>query len=88
MRHGRVLIYGLKKTPYWNIYADLFNYFKAFMPVQNSEEYWDKAIEEGEKLYQKYQDTKEKKFVCDELISIQKELQRMALENRYSGCVV
>ena len=79
---------NLKKTPYWNIYADLFNYLKAFMPVQNSEEYWDKVIEEGEKLYQKYQDTKEEKFVCDELISIQKELQRMALENRSSGCVV
>lgn len=78
----------LKKTPYWNIYADLFNYFKAFMPVQKSEEYWDKVIEEGEKLYQKYQNTEEENFVCDELISIQKELQRMALENRYSGCVV
>ena len=72
------IIMDLKKTPYWNIYADIFNYFKAFIPVQQTEEYWDEVVSEGEKLFQKYQHTKQEEFVCDEIISIQKELQRLS----------
>ncbi len=69
----------IKKTPYWNIYADVFNYFKASMPVQNSDEYWDRVCDEGDKLYEKYKETKEGSFVADQIVDIQKELQRLAL---------
>lgn len=72
----------LKKTPYWNIYADIFNYFKQSMPVQNTDEYWDKVEEGGEALSAKYTGTEQSEFVVCEIINIQKELTRIWQEQK------
>lgn len=77
---------NLKETPYWNIYEDLFNYHKEFMPVINSDEYWDALMDKGNILADKYRHTPQKEFVLDMVVVVQQELQRAWMKGAKRQC--
>ena len=65
----------LKKTPYWNIYAEIFTFFKESMPVQEDDPYWDRVIKEADQIYNKYKDTDQGEFAKREVLSVIDELE-------------
>lgn len=47
----------LKKTPYWDLFADIVTYLKRALPVSGDDPYWIRVCQEASDLAQKYQET-------------------------------
>lgn len=67
----------LKSSVYWQVFGDVWQYFKQFYPPQNNDEYWDKAIAEIENLIKKYQGGEGEKLAQDLILSVLTELGRL-----------
>lgn len=70
------------KTIYGNILADVLNFFESCMPIIDTDSYFDKVIEKGQELFLKYKDTEQVEFVTGEIITVEKEISRIAKEKR------
>lgn len=62
-----------KETIEFQIFADVWNFFKRYYQVQDDDIYWDKAIEESNEIAVKYGNNK---FANDLLIAVIKEMER------------
>lgn len=67
----------MKNTPYWNIYADVFTFFKNSMPVREDDQYWQQVVDSADDVYKKYKGTKEEEFAISEIMSVINELERI-----------
>lgn len=65
----------LKSTPYWNIYADVFNLFKKSLPVRDDDPYWQQVVDDAEVIYRKYDQQDESEFAKREVMSVLNELE-------------
>ena len=45
-----------KGTEEWMMFGDFFNYCKKYWEMKDTDEYWELAIEDGNKLCDKYKD--------------------------------
>ena len=66
----------MKDTPYYKIFADIYNYMKAYYPTKKDDEYWKSLLEEARNIYKKYQDTEQGEFVKALVLAVQEELDR------------
>lgn len=57
----------------FQIFTDVWNFFKKFYEVEDDDSYWDKAIEESNQIAVKYGNNK---FANDLLIAVIKEMER------------
>lgn len=64
---------NFKETIEFQIFTDVWNFFKRYYQVQNDDDYWDRAIEESNQIAVKYGNNK---FANDLLISVIKEMER------------
>ena len=72
---------GNKKLKmYYNFVKDSWEFFKKYSDVKNTEEYWQSAMEDSQKLAEKYGKTK---FVIHVLKEILLELERCGKEKRH-----
>lgn len=63
---------NFKETIEFQIFTDVWNFFKKFYEVEDDDTYWDKTIEESDQIAKKYGN----KFANDLLISVIKEMER------------
>lgn len=68
---------SLKNSVYWQIFGDVWIYFKQFYPPQNNDKYWDKAVAEIENLIIKYKGSESEKLMQDLLLAVLTELERL-----------
>ena len=67
----------LKGTPYWEIYGEVFQFFKQALPVQNNDHYWGDVLAAGEAIVKRYENTAQAAFAEDQVFSIVNELERL-----------
>lgn len=67
----------LKSSVYWQIFGDVWNYFKKFYPPQNDDKYWDSAVGEIENLIKKYQGGEGEKLAQGLILATLTELERL-----------
>jgi hypothetical protein len=67
----------LRKSIYFRINAETWNFFKQALPIQNSDEYWASVLEEGERLARKYEGTAQSEFARDQIFAVVNELERI-----------
>lgn len=67
----------LKSSAYWQIFGDVWNYFKQFYPPQSNDEYWNKAVVEIESLMIKYKGSEGEKLAQDLILAVLTELERL-----------
>lgn len=67
----------LKGTPYWEIYGEVFQFFKKALPVQNNDHYWAEVLAQGDAITKKYVGTAYYKFALNQVSAIISELQRL-----------
>lgn len=72
----------LKNTPYWQIYADVFTFFKSSMPVRNDDPYWQQVVDNADALYRKYEKADQAEFAKTEIFSVIDELERIYKRKR------
>lgn len=75
----------LKNTNYWKICGDAFNFLKQSLPVQDKDEYWDQVIHEADVIFKKYENTDEKDFAKDQVLSVVNELDHIYQRKRKRG---
>lgn len=66
----------LKGTPYWEIYGEVFQFFKKALPVQNNDHYWDEVLAQGDAITKKYAGTAYYQFALDQVAAVVNELSR------------
>lgn len=67
----------LKGTIYWSIYGDVFALMKELLPVQQSDSYWDYAVDKAQYLCRKYEQTEGASFAREQVMSVLNELDRL-----------
>lgn len=75
----------LKGTNYWKICGDCFNFLKQSLPVQEADEYWDHVVHEADVIFRKYENTDEKDFAKDQVLSVITELEHIYKRQRKRG---
>lgn len=68
---------NLKNSAYWQIFGDVWQYFKQFYPPQSDDEYWDKVVAEIESLMIKYKGSEGEKLAQDLILAVLTELERL-----------
>lgn len=66
----------LKGTPYWEIYGEVFQFFKQALPVQNNDHYWGDVLAKGDAITKKYAGTAYYQFALDQVAAVVNELSR------------
>lgn len=67
----------LRKSIYFRINAETWNFFKQALPIQNSDEYWASILTRGEEIVKKYEGTAQSQFAKDQVFAIISELERI-----------
>ena len=65
-----------KDSIYWQIYADIWNFHKAYFNVQDDDGYWDEVIQKASEVYKKYEGKPEFEFAKQLALSVVDELER------------
>lgn len=76
---------SLKDTIYWRIFSDSWGIMKKFMPVKETEEYWEAVCLEAKEAFKKYEKTDHAEFAKVILLGVIDELERIyeAKDSRY-----
>lgn len=64
---------NFKETIEFKIFSDIWAFFKSYYQVQNDDDYWDRLIEESNRIAKKYGHNK---FANDLLIATIREMER------------
>ena len=72
----------LKGSTYWNICGDVFNFLKRSLPVLDTDEYWDRIVGEADQLFRKYEETDQKDFAKDQILSVINEMETISKRKR------
>ena len=75
-RQEKALI-DLRNTISFEINAEVWNFFKQALPVQNDDRYWNEILIKGEQITKKYEDTAQATFARDQVFAIIGELERI-----------
>lgn len=67
----------LRGSIYFQINAEVWNFFKSSLPAQNSDQYWASVLAEGERLARKYEGTAQSEFARDQIFAVVNELERI-----------
>lgn len=67
----------LRNTIYFEINAEVWNFFKQALPIQNSDQYWASILTRGEEIVKKYEDTAQATFARDQIFAVVNELERI-----------
>lgn len=67
----------LRNTIYFEINAEVWNFFKRSLPIQNSDQYWASILTRGEEIVKKYEDTAQATFAKDQVFAVVSELERI-----------
>lgn len=59
---------------YKKIYADVWNFHKKYCEVKATDEYWEQAIDEGDRICRRYGNGR---FVRDLVLSVLNEFERI-----------
>lgn len=68
----------LKGTIYWDIYVEVFQFFKKAFPVQCNQAYWDGILKSGNAITQKYINTPFYEFAMAQVSAVIRELERLS----------
>lgn len=63
---------NFKETIEFQIFTDVWNFFKRYYQVRDDDNFWNRVIEESNQIAKKY----DNKFANDLLISVIKEMER------------
>lgn len=63
---------NFKETIEFQIFSDVWNFFKSYYQVESNDSFWDRLIEESNQIAKKY----DNKFANDLLIAVIKEMER------------
>ena len=66
----------MKNTPYFKIFADIYNFMKSHYPAREDSKYWRIMLDEADNLYRKYRDTKQGDFMKALVLAVTEELER------------
>ena len=72
----------LKDSIYWQIFGDVWNFFKKFSDVEETDAYWEAVVNESAVLYEKYKSTKENVFAKGLLLNVINELEQVYKRRR------
>lgn len=72
----------LKGTAYWEIYGEVFQFFKAVLPVRHDQGYWDEVLQRGDSISRKYVSTPYYDFAFAQVAAVIGELERLAKDNK------
>ena len=67
----------LRNTIYFEINAEVWNFFKQALPAQSDDQYWASVLAEGERIAKKYEDTAQATFARDQIFAVVNELERV-----------
>lgn len=67
----------LKSSVYWQVFGDVWQYFKQFYPPKSDDKYWDAAVAEIENLMTKYQGSEGEKLMQGLILSVLTEMERI-----------
>lgn len=67
----------LRNTIYFQVNAEVWNFFKEALPVRDDDHYWNEILIEGEKLAKKYENTQQSQFAKDQIFTVIGELERI-----------
>ena len=67
----------LRNTIYFEINAEVWNFFKQALPAQSDDQYWASVLAEGERIAKKYKDTAQATFARDQIFAVVNELERV-----------
>lgn len=68
---------NLKDTVYWTLFSDVWGLLKKFMPVKETDEYWDAVCREVSEAFKKYEKTDQEEFAKVLLLEVINELERI-----------
>ncbi len=60
---------------FWNAWADLFQFHKSYVNVEQTDQFWEQVHNDAIELERKYKDTKAADFVPKVLVAILLELE-------------
>lgn len=75
----------LRNSPYFRINAEAWQFFKASLPVQSNDNYWDKVLTDGEAIIKKYAKTPQAEFAKDQVFSVVNELDRIRKAGNFNS---
>ena len=53
---------NLRDSIYWQIFGDVWTFFKKYADVRADDEYWQGVVNEADELYKKYKGQQEESF--------------------------
>ena len=66
---------NLKDSIYWQIFGDVWTFFKKYADVQADDEYWQTVVDEADKLHEKYKGKPEEGFAKCLILDVISELE-------------
>lgn len=67
----------LRNSIYFQINAEVWNFFRQALPVKDDDRYWNEILKKGEEITKKYEDTQQAQFAKDQVFAIIGELERV-----------
>ena len=72
----------LKGTAYWEIYGEVFQFFKAVLPVRHDQGYWNEVLQRGYVISRKYANTPYYDFAFAQVAAVIGELERLSKDDK------
>lgn len=67
----------LRNSIYFQINAEVWNFFRQALPVKDDDRYWNEILKKGEEITKKYEDTAQATFARDQIFAVVNELERV-----------
>lgn len=67
----------LRNSIYFQINAEVWNFFRQALPVKDDDRYWNEILKKGEEITKKYEDTQQAQFARDQVFAVVNELERI-----------
>ena len=67
----------LRHSAYFRINAEVWQFFKSSLPVQDNDHYWSKVLTAGEEVVKRYENTAQAEFAKEQTFAVINELERI-----------
>lgn len=67
----------LRNSIYFQINAEVWNFFRQALPVKDDDRYWNEILKKGEEITKKYEDTQQAQFARDQIFAVVNESERV-----------
>lgn len=68
---------NMKDTIYWALFSDVWGLLKKYMPVKDTDAFWEAVVRETDETFKKYEKTDQEEFAKVLLLGVIDELERI-----------